>query len=88
MLKVRQQELDIESAEIHNRQLEVELTSSKLDLAERMLEVFDPNHAMSHRRRQQLMFQVIGGIDQLSKTSMEFKAIGPSPRDEIRLARQ
>jgi hypothetical protein len=43
---------------------------------------------MSGRRRQRLLQQFVTGIDQMSKTSIEFRAIGPSSGDDTRLTRQ
>ena len=87
-LKMRQQELENEKAAIEIRQLEVALASSKLELAKRMLATFDRNHKMSSRRRQQLLQQFLTGIDQMSKASIEFRAIGPSSGDETRFLKQ
>lgn len=87
-LKVRQQELENEKASIHNRQLQVNLAASKLELAERMLATFDRDHALSVRRRQRLLQQFVTGIDQMSTTLLEFHAIGPSSGDDTRLMRQ
>jgi hypothetical protein len=82
MQKLRQQELENEKATIQNRQLEVELAASKLALAERMLATFDRDHSMSDRRRQRLLHQFVTGIDQMSKTSIEFKAVSGSSGDD------
>lgn len=86
--KLRQHELENEKATIQNRQLEVELAASKLALAERMLATFDRDHSMSDRRRQRLLQQFVTGIDQMSKTSIEFKAIGGSSGNDDALTRQ
>jgi hypothetical protein len=87
-LERRRREAEIEKASIENRQLEVALAASKLELAERMLAHFDPDHTISVRRRQRLLQQLVHGIDAMSKTTLEFKAIGPGPQDETRLTRQ
>jgi Outer membrane efflux protein len=87
-LKLRQQELENEKATIENRRLQVELATSKFELAERMLATIDQDHSMSDRRRQRLLQQFVHGIDQMSKTSIEFRAIGPSSGDDTKLTRQ
>lgn len=87
-LKMRQQELENEKAAIHNRQLQVSLAASKFELAERMLATLDRDHGLSPRKRQRLLQQFVTGIDQMSRTSIEFRAIGPSSGDETRLMRQ
>jgi len=81
-LKLRQQELENEKAMIENRRLEVELFDSKFQLAEHMLATFERDHSMSDRRRHRLLQQFLAGIDQMSRTSIEFRAIGPSSEDD------
>ncbi|HEY6253210.1 MAG TPA: vWA domain-containing protein [Candidatus Angelobacter sp.] len=81
-LKLRQTEIEIEKATIQNREAEVALARSKIELAEKMLALYDPDHTLSSRRRQRLLHQFITGIDHMSRSVMEFKAISPSSEDD------
>jgi hypothetical protein len=84
-LKLRQQEIENEKASIQNRQLRVSLVDSEFNLAKQMLETLDRHHLMSDRHRQRLLQQFVTGIDQMSKTSIEFKALDPKSGDDNRL---
>ena len=84
-LKLRQQEIENEKASIQNRQLRVSLVDSEINLAKQMLETLDRHHLMSDRHRQRLLQQFVTGIDQMSKTSIEFKALDPKSGDDNRL---
>ena len=76
-LRMRQQEIEVERASIQNRQMEVALAASKVELAERLLKVCDPNQKLSSRHRERLLQQLVTGIDLMSKTTVEFLAVGP-----------
>jgi hypothetical protein len=63
----------------------VSLVDSEFNLAKQMLETLDRHHLMSDRHRQRLLQQFVTGIDQMSKTSIEFKALDPKSGDDNRL---
>lgn len=84
MQKLRENELENKKRELENHRCEVELANAKLDLAERMLATLDPNHKKSDKYRKQLLHQFIIGIDQMSKTTMEFKSAGPNYENDDR----
>lgn len=86
-LEAKQRE-DVKKAEIENRQREVELAASKMELAERMLKSLYPRNKLSTQRRMRLLQLLVSGIDHLSKTSMEFKVIGPASQDATELTKQ
>lgn len=81
-LKLKQQEIELEKSQIENQQREIDLARSKLDLAEHLLSSIDPNGTLSERNRKRLLQQYVLGIDQLCKTSIEFKAISSRHKND------
>lgn len=76
--RVAKERAEAESARAKNRQMEVDLVSSKFALAERILDSLDPDRLLSIARRQKILKDLVNGIDRMSEASMEFKPDGPS----------
>ncbi|ASC69417.1 hypothetical protein XM38_003440 [Halomicronema hongdechloris C2206] len=68
---------ELDALELSNRRLELELLTSKLELAERLLNHLDPNENMSGSERVAYVQKLVGSIDRLASNRLEFQASGP-----------
>ena len=68
----------VDKERLENRRIRLSLMEAKMALADRMLLSLDPHQNLRGQRRQVVLERLLQGIDQMSESTIEFKADHPT----------
>lgn len=68
-------ELEVEKRRLENLRIKLDLEKSKWELAEEIMKKIDPDSQLRNEAREQTLFRILSGIEQLSSTKLEFAVV-------------